>query len=561
MTKLKLIPILVFVALFSYLLALPSASSLAPTSETQEKLAAMPDFDYLSQGKLMWENSKHNQALALFSIASGISSSSESALNATKAALVEFKTQASALNNLKQIGHSSQVNHNSWDDQQAQSLVEFFNEANIKKLSKELLFDSNNFNKFLVTLNEVDNIVEVIPKSKQAFELLKVAESTKILTDELKNEITEAIDAYNKSQEINPTLLEEVINKTTPTLQLMKTCKSWADFSALLSQVKSSRHLSILLSLTEPGTQPAPQLTQLAQLITAANENAELKMSILGYVNDYGSVGLQNLYKAIQKGPVGIQTLIKNPRVKISSLNTKAIATNDPVKIWWIKMIKSEALAMEAVRYILMSLAICAIILFGVQPQHLSRVLLVKDPENANVGKITGQLFLVIFAIFAISFIFNTILGGDVAPVAGATSTTGINQVQMSAATVQPQENVLTGMSILSLVIIVFMQFTVYAKAISELKKIKELTGTAKLKLHQLKHADIFFDLPIYLGLLGTVSSFVIMLFDPGASRIVAYTSTIIGIIFSASLRIFYVYPFQKDLTNETETSSETVVG
>jgi len=556
MTKLKLIPILIFVALFSYLLALPSASSLAPTSETQEKLAAMPDFDYLSQGKLMWKDSKHNQALALFSIASGISPSSKSALNATKTALAELKAQPSALNNLKQIGHSSQVNHNSWDNQQAQSLVEFFNEANIKKLSKELLFDSNNFNKFLVALNKVDNIVEVIPKSKQAFELLKVAESTKILTDELKNEITDAINAYNKSQEINPALLEEVLNKTTPVLQLMKSCKNWADFSALLSQVKSSRHLSILLNLADPGTQPAPQLTQLAQLITAANENAELKMSILGYVNDNGSVGLQNLYKAIQKGPVGIQTLIRNPSVKISPLNTKTITTNDPVKIWWIKMIKSEALAMEAVRYVLMSLAICAIILFGVQPQHLSRVLLVKDPENANVSKITGQLFLVIFAIFAISFIFNTILGGDAAPA----TTTGPSQGQMSAATMQPQENVLTGMSILSLVIIVFMQFTVYAKAISELKKIKELTGTAKLKLQQLKHADIFFDLPIYLGLLGTVSSFVIMLFDPGASRIVAYTSTIIGIIFSASLRIFYVYPFQKDLTNETENSSEPVV-
>ena len=103
------------------------------------------------------------------------------------------------------------------------------------------------------------------------------------------------------------------------------------------------------------------------------------------------------------------------------------------------------------------------------------------------------------------------------------------------------------------------MQFTVYAKAISELKKIKELSGTAKLKLKQLTHADIFFDLPIYLGLLGTVSSFIIMLFDPAASRIVAYSSTIIGIIFSASLRIFYVYPLQKELTNETENNCEKV--
>ena len=57
-----------------------------------------------------------------------------------------------------------------------------------------------------------------------------------------------------------------------------------------------------------------------------------------------------------------------------------------------------------------------------------------------------------------------------------------------------------------------------------------------------------FFDIPLYVGLFGTVSAFLVMTFSPQSSRLIAYSSTLIGIIFSLVLRLTLQYPFRKKL-------------
>ena len=61
-------------------------------------------------------------------------------------------------------------------------------------------------------------------------------------------------------------------------------------------------------------------------------------------------------------------------------------------------------------------------------------------------------------------------------------------------------------------------------------------------------NAEIFFDIPLYVGLFGTVSAFLVMTFSPQSSRLIAYSSTLIGIIFSLVLRLTLQYPLRKRL-------------
>ena len=68
------------------------------------------------------------------------------------------------------------------------------------------------------------------------------------------------------------------------------------------------------------------------------------------------------------------------------------------------------------------------------------------------------------------------------------------------------------------------------------------------LKLRQLENAEVFFDIPLYVGLFGTVSAFLVMTFSPQSSRLIAYSSTLIGIIFSLFLRLTLQYPFRRKL-------------
>ena len=61
-----------------------------------------------------------------------------------------------------------------------------------------------------------------------------------------------------------------------------------------------------------------------------------------------------------------------------------------------------------------------------------------------------------------------------------------------------------------------------------------------QVKLKQLENEDVLFDLPLYVGLLGTVLGFLLVAWGWSfASRIAAYISTIIGIVVSAMMRVF----------------------
>ena len=77
---------------------------------------------------------------------------------------------------------------------------------------------------------------------------------------------------------------------------------------------------------------------------------------------------------------------------------------------------------------------------------------------------------------------------------------------------------------------------------------IRHNDDSAELKLKRLDNAEIFFDVPLYVGLFGTVSAFLVMTFSPQSSRLIAYSSTLIGIIFSLMLRLVCQYPLRQKL-------------
>ena len=80
---------------------------------------------------------------------------------------------------------------------------------------------------------------------------------------------------------------------------------------------------------------------------------------------------------------------------------------------------------------------------------------------------------------------------------------------------------------------------------------IRNSSDPVKLKLRSLDNAEVFFDVPLYFGLFGTVSAFLVMTFSPQSSRLIAYSSTLIGIIFSLFLRLTLQYPFRRKLVRE----------
>ena len=102
--------------------------------------------------------------------------------------------------------------------------------------------------------------------------------------------------------------------------------------------------------------------------------------------------------------------------------------------------------------------------------------------------------------------------------------------------------------SMLIFSVITALQLLAFGVGSVVVNSIKNNAESVAVKIKQLDNAGIFFDVPLYVGLFGTVSAFLVMTFSPQSSRLIAYSSTLIGIVFSLLLRLLMEYPFKQKL-------------
>lgn len=101
-------------------------------------------------------------------------------------------------------------------------------------------------------------------------------------------------------------------------------------------------------------------------------------------------------------------------------------------------------------------------------------------------------------------------------------------------------------LSFFVMLFILLLQVFAFTTALLVFRGLSKSVEAVSLKMKKLENADLFLDLPLYFGLFGTVSSFIIMSFNPQVSRLLAYSSTLVGIIFSVVLRLAMQYPIRQ---------------
>lgn len=182
---------------------------------------------------------------------------------------------------------------------------------------------------------------------------------------------------------------------------------------------------------------------------------------------------------------------------------------------------------------------------------------------DSNKKKVFISLTIVILAgltlMVTVLYLFNTnagfkelFSGSPATP--GAGDTLGIESEEILA-----QKAEFTGkISMWIFIFITLLQFAAFWVGYAVVSSISSNNDPVRLKLRSLDNAEVFFDVPLYFGLFGTVSAFLVMTFSPQSSRLIAYSSTLIGIIFSLILRLTMQYPLRKKLVREDALGSET---
>ncbi|MBQ8754320.1 MAG: hypothetical protein IJZ19_04770 [Lentisphaeria bacterium] len=172
-----------------------------------------------------------------------------------------------------------------------------------------------------------------------------------------------------------------------------------------------------------------------------------------------------------------------------------------------------------------------------------------------------NTLIFLILAILGVAFVLlmnhQFSAGGAVKNLfVGSSGTEALGKVAAnSPESLASRDEFFGRISMLLFSIITCAQFFAFALAWMVTANIKNSAESFKLRLQKLENADIFFDVPLYVGLFGTVSAFLVMTFSPQNSRLIAYSSTLIGIIFSLILRLILLYPLRRELLAGNENS------
>ena len=131
------------------------------------------------------------------------------------------------------------------------------------------------------------------------------------------------------------------------------------------------------------------------------------------------------------------------------------------------------------------------------------------------------------------------------------------NDIREAAKNVERINKTAARLSFVILVFILILQAVAFMFAAKVFGDLKRSTEAVAVRLKKLENADLFLDLPLYFGLLGTVASFIVMSFNPNISRLIAYSSTLVGIIFSVILRLIFQYPLKQALITADESNGK----
>ena len=131
------------------------------------------------------------------------------------------------------------------------------------------------------------------------------------------------------------------------------------------------------------------------------------------------------------------------------------------------------------------------------------------------------------------------------------------NDIHEAAEKVEKLNKNAAQLSLFILIFILILQAFAFVTATGVFSGLKRSRESIQVRLKKLENADLFLDLPLYFGLLGTVASFVVMSFNPNISRLIAYSSTLVGIIFSVILRLTLQYPLKQALISASESEDK----
>jgi hypothetical protein len=534
----KYIILLIASATTYWLFTLPSASDIEnKVSPSGESFAELSDYDFRSQADIYWQEGLQSHALNLLQTAIDLKTNDETALKEKyNQYLKEISDRNSTGGHLKAMGYAFITGEvNSFDELAGASVADFFIYGDIRDVSKELIFKES-ADPFILTLSSIGLLTTVFPPADPLVSILKSAQKSKSLPKALIGQLSQILKPLSKNlKNVSATELKNIIKSLLPIYELSQKSKTWHQFSTLLKQCDKLKQVKFINKVIQKNQNGA----KLTSLLTSLNKFPESSKATLSFIKNHGQQGMDKLYTALRKGPRGIQFLLKNPTL-FSRLAKNTIKSQNLLQQYftqkWTGLVMKHGRVMEIARYL--AIILCLLLIFKTfKKKSQSHESL---PTNSSRTKLINLTLILVGGICLLTLLQKNSSQHDLSPTIDVQT-----KISLGADSLSPS-------SLILLLLFAAAQIWAFVKIKKEVQEINDL-NSAEEKLNMLHHIDFYFDLPIYLGLAGTVTSFIMLTIDPSGSRIIAYATTISGILLSLYMRAQVLLPIKKRLLRLNE--------
>jgi hypothetical protein len=493
----------------------------------------IPDFDYRSMATNLWKQGQQEEALAALKIII------EQELPDAAAAEVlygeylrEIVERSSGLGKMKAFGMAFVTGEvSSFEELAGSSLADFFIYGDVRDLGREIL--SGNNDPLIVSLSSIGLLTTVFPPADPVASLMKTAHKSKSLTGGLTKQLSIILAPLKQGlSKLSRSQLKNMLNMLTPIWDLAKNCQTWQQFSSFLKQCKNIKQVKFINKVISK----AGNSKKLSALLCSVGNLPSQSLKVLDFIRSYGQKGMDSLYGVLRKGPAGLQFLMKNPglyaKLAKNSVKTSRLLSSQLQSQWQDFLLKYGVKA-EVLRYGIMFLSffLAVGLIFGFR---VNKTKVTREVETPLPKGFKKMLFYGGSVLLFLVFISR---GSGVAE----------ESMQMDTTS---KGNGLNTFSLFFFIAFGALQIWAILKTKREVEEIKMQEGR-KTKLALLENSEFYFDLPVYTGLAGTVCAFILINVDPSGSRMLAYVTTVSGIIISVALRGLWLFPMKKEILGE----------
>ena len=523
-----------------------------PLSERPETAyVRLPDFDFSAAAAATWKADRRSAALLLVDCGLEQPAGQAEARRLREEYRAALQKDITPVGHLQALGLGAVPGGANWFESLAgSSVADFFVYGG--GLAAGPLAEQD---PLLKLLRDAQPVAAAFPAAAPALQLISTSRLTGALNPRLSQQLIEALQ-FARASTNNALALAAVQESIMPAYQLARQCKTWAEFALLMNSAESVDQVKMLTRMASAAPRSARKLAQ----ILAVSDAQELDLSArcIGFVMQQGLKGLDSLYAALRKGPLGLTLVLNHPTLSVSALN-KVRSSAPPLlgvawSNWWQDQLSQMGTLVVWGKYLVVAI-LCGAFMALLIPWRLfqDKFVNVTPLANAPAERVRGIYWSGI-ALAAIALSLLLLLPAVAPSTSPAGDASGLSLgVGASGAVPGFAEQNQTISLIILMVVIVIVQGTCWWLARRKIREIElDADASAPLKLKRLENLDIFFDLPLYCGLALTILAFILIsTFGAGVSRFLAYSATFVGIVFSVILRVGNLYPLREKLLNQ----------